>query len=120
MSKGRAGGRWTEGRYWSFVRSALRRAAMKWPVKQDVLHAARRSKKKGTPGRHRFEYQCNECTKWFKGSEVQVDHIIPAGSLTCPEHLPEFVERLFCEEDGLQVLCKKCHHIKTQEERKRD
>lgn len=28
-----------------------------------------------------------------------------------------FIERLFCESDGLQVLCKECHDKVTAEER---
>lgn len=46
--------------------------------------------------------------------EVQIDHIEPAGSLKGFDDLPGFVERLFCEVDGLQVLCKDgCHNKKT-------
>jgi hypothetical protein len=34
------------------------------------------------------------------------------------EHIDNFVERLFCEEDNLQILCKdKCHQAKTNKER---
>jgi len=42
---------------------------------------------------------------------------VPAGTLTCAQDLPGFVERLFCEVDNLQVLCEACHNIKTQAER---
>lgn len=114
----RAGGVWTEARYWSFIRGALRRAAVKYPAKGAVKKEARRAKPKGAPGRHRFEYQCNHCNEWFKDSDTQVDHIVPAGSLLSYDHLPGFVERLFCEPDGLQVLCKPCHQVKTNDERK--
>lgn len=49
--------------------------------------------------------------------DVQVDHIIPAGSLQSTDDLKGFVERLFCSIDGLQVLCKPCHDDKTQKEK---
>jgi hypothetical protein len=32
--------------------------------------------------------------------------------------LPGFVERMFCEVEGFQLLCKGCHQTKTNEERK--
>jgi len=49
--------------------------------------------------------------------EVQVDHIIPAGTLRKYDDLPQFVKNMFCEADGLQVLCKPCHQLKTNAER---
>jgi len=51
--------------------------------------------------------------------EVAVDHIIPAGTLRCADDLPQFVERLFCEVDGLQVLCKTCHDKKTKKDKEK-
>jgi hypothetical protein len=32
------------------------------------------------------------------------------------DDLPGFCERLFCEPDGLQVMCKPCHQCKTNAE----
>ena len=48
---------------------------------------------------------------------INVDHIIPAGSLNTSTDLPQFVERLFCEQDNLQVLCEACHDKKTLKEK---
>jgi hypothetical protein len=45
--------------------------------------------------------------------EVQIDHIVDCGTLTCAEEVAGFVERLFCEVSGFQTLCKPCHQIKT-------
>jgi 5-methylcytosine-specific restriction endonuclease McrA len=117
-SKTRAGETWTESRYWTFIRSALRQAWSKYPVKYQVLNDNRRPFT-GEDKRTKWEYQCAECEKWFKSKEVQVDHIESAGSLKSYEDLPDFVRRLFCEADNLQVMCKPCHKTKTQEERKR-
>ena len=118
VPKTRANGKWTEARYFAFIRSALRRASSKWPVKFDVKNEGRRKKPLHTHGRHRFEYQCNECNRWFPDKEVAIDHINPAGTLRTYEDLPRFVETLFCEKDNLQILCHGCHGVKTASERK--
>jgi 5-methylcytosine-specific restriction endonuclease McrA len=119
VAKHRAGGRWSEARFFSFIRSALRRASMKWPVKTDCLIAARRPRTEASgEGKHTYEYQCAECEFYWQGKDVAVDHITSAGSLKTFADLPGFVERLFCELKGLQVLCKACHTIKTNHEKR--
>ena len=90
-----AGGTWTKAKYFSFIRSALRKASTRYPVKFQVKEAARRNKPTGKAGRHRFEYQCVECSKWHPDKDVMVDHIIPCGSLKEYADLPGFVERAF-------------------------
>lgn len=103
-----AGERWTKARYFSFIRSALRRAWSRYPVRFDVLEAAARPYK-GTDKRRKKEYQCAMCEEWFMQKEVEVDHIKPCGSLRDYKDLPRFTKTLFCEEDNLRVLCKPCH-----------
>lgn len=107
---------WSQARFYGFLRSALRLAYNKWPPKYQVLKEARRPYE-GEDKRTKWEYKCNGCQDYFKSKEVSVDHIIPAGSLRCPEEISGFVDRLFVGVDGLQVLCKECHHTKTQKER---
>jgi 5-methylcytosine-specific restriction endonuclease McrA len=114
--KCRAGDTWTEAKYFQFIRSTLRNSFSRYPVKYQVLKASQRYV---TGQRHKYEHQCAKCKEWFKGKEVQVDHIKPAGSLKCYDDLPSFVSNLFCEADNLQVLCKACHKTKTAEERKK-
>ena len=114
--KTRNAGTMTESAFWSFIRSGLRQKSRWWkPITQCKLKAKRPYK--GPLKRQKFEYQCNSCKKWFAEKNINVDHIIPAGSLSCANDLPGFVERLFVEVDGLQVLCSNCHNIKTQKER---
>ena len=108
-----AGGKWTKARYFSFIRGALRSAVNRYPVKHVAKKRAARQKKGGK----RFEYLCAECNKYYPNSQVEVDHIVPAGTLRSYEDLPKFVENLFCEPEGLQVLCKTCHQLKTNAER---
>lgn len=114
--KTRANNTWTESRFFSFLRSNLRRASVKWPP----IHAAKKDARRAYEGpdkNRKWEYQCAICKGWFKGTDTQVDHIEPAGSLKSFEDLQGFVERLFCEKDGLQVLCKTCHkNEKTDKE----
>jgi len=114
--KCRAGDTWTESRYFQFIRTALRGAFSRYPVKYKVIKARQRNL---TGQRNKDEHQCAEYNEWFKGKEVQVDHIKPAGSLKCYDDLHSFVSNLFCEADNLQVLCKPCHKAKTAEERKK-
>jgi len=105
---------WTTARYWQFVRSALRKAWMKWPPKFHVMKAAVKEVK---GKRHRFEYKCAKCKHYYPAKEVAVDHITPAGSLNDWKDLVPFVQKLFVSAEKLQVLCKKCHTTKTMEER---
>lgn len=107
---------WTTARFFGFIRSALRAAFNKYPPKYEVIRQAKRDKKDG--GRQKFEYECSSCGKMFPQKEIQVDHVIPAGSLKSFDDLPEFCRKLFCGVDDMQILCKPCHKVKTQEERK--
>jgi 5-methylcytosine-specific restriction endonuclease McrA len=114
--KTRNNGTMTESAFWSFIRSGLRQKSRWWkPITQCKLNAKRTYK--GPNKRQKFEYQCNSCKKWFAEKNINVDHIHPAGSLNCANDLPGFVERLFVEVEGLQILCSICHDKKTAKER---
>ena len=119
--KTRNSGTLTESAFWSMIRSALRQKSRWWKPIAECKQNCRRVYV-GPLKKQKWEYQCNYCKKWFKDKDIAVDHIIPAGSLNSANDLPEFVERLFVEAGGLQVLCangeNSCHHIKTQNERK--
>lgn len=112
-----AGNTWTQAGYWSFIRSALRRAFSRYPVKYHVKANAKRAYAGG--GRQKSEYQCAVCLVHFPDKDVEVDHIKPCGSLKDYSDLPSFVSTMFCEEDNLRVICKPCHKIKTAEDRKK-
>lgn len=90
---------------------------MRWPPVYEALNAAKRPYE-GPNKRQKFEYQCAGCGGWFIRKAVQVDHIVPTGSLKSYEDLPGFVERLFVGVEGLQILCiDTCHAAKTAQER---
>lgn len=115
--KTRNSGTMTESAFWSFIRSGLRQKSRWWkPITECKLKAKRTYK--GPNKRQKFEYQCNACKQWFAEKQINVDHIIPAGSLNCAQDLPGFVERLFCEQDNLQCLCSTCHDNKTKLDKK--
>lgn len=91
----------------------------RWPPKWDCLREAfvgiKLNKKSGRKAKH---YKCAMCGKAFPQNQVQVDHIspvVPASGFTTWD---KFIERLFCEKDNLQVLCKACHKKKTKKDRK--
>jgi len=110
--KNRNNGTLSESGFWSFIRSSLRQKSRWWkPIAQCKINNRRIYK--GTNKRQKWEYQCNKCKNWFPDKKINVDHIIPAGTLKCANDLPEFVEKLFCEIDGLQILCTDCHDNKT-------
>jgi len=114
--KTRNAGTMTESAFWGFIRSSLRQKSRWWKPIAEAKAKAKR-KYKGPNKRQKFEYLCNVCKEWFADKEINVDHIIPAGTLRCAQDLPGFIERLFCEVDNLQVLCNVCHNKKTQDEK---
>lgn len=109
---------WSESRFFGFIRSALRSAFRRWAPKYEVVEDAKRDKPKSKPGRHRFEYKCSKCKRYYKRTEVEVDHIEQVGSLKSFEDLPGFAQRMFVGKEKLRLLCKGCHKKVTAEQRR--
>ena len=119
VDKKRNGGEWTDARFRSFVTSALRAASRRWPPKFKALKEAfvgRKTNKK--TGKLAMHYKCAKCKKHFVAADVQVDHVLP---VVDPKvgfiGWDSFIDRIFCEIENLQVLCKPCHKVKTEEEK---
>jgi 5-methylcytosine-specific restriction endonuclease McrA len=119
VDKKRNGGEWTDSRFRSFVTSALRAASRRWPPKFKALKEAfvgRKTNKK--TGKLAMHYKCAKCKKHFVAADVQVDHILP---VVDPKvgfvSWDDFINRIFCEIENLQVMCKPCHKVKTEEEK---
>ena len=104
----------TEAAYFQMIRGVLRRGFRYWKPIQAAKLAARH-KYNGDNKRQKWLYECASCKRFFKGTEVQVDHIVPVGSLRCLDDVVGFIERLTVEQ-GYQVLCKACHGVKTKKE----
>lgn len=109
----------TESAFWAFIRSTLRNASRWW---KPIAEAKRLAKRvyRGENKSQKWEYQCAHCKEWFMEKNICVDHIEEVGTLTCGDDLKGFVDRLFVEVGGLQVLCNKrpdgeesCHKKKT-------
>lgn len=106
----------TPSEFKSFVKSALRKAAMKWPPINNVRKNARVE---------RGRYLCNMCKQVVPASKVVikngvrkrtynivVDHIVPVVPTSGFDSWDGVIHRLFCDEDNLQLLCRECHDKK--------
>lgn len=108
----------TESQFFGMLRQALRKLSIRWKPGQTYLQRFKRDSQSDNK-RLKFEYMCEHCENWFPRKEVELDHIIPCGTLTCFADLPEFCRKMFIEEDGgWQVLCLACHLTKTIEDRR--
>lgn len=108
---------WSEARKRSFIVSVLRAGTRRWPPKYECLNAAK-TEKKLNPKTKRIaqHYLCAACGEEFTQKDVQVDHIVPA-RVDGFKTWDDFISRLFCEIDNLQVLCITCHKEKSKQER---
>lgn len=61
--------------------------------------------------------QCATCPKQVIRDDTQLDHIIPVIPLSGSDNdFKALAHRLYCQADGLQVLCLECHKEKTRTE----
>ena len=70
-------------------------------------------------GRLAMHHECANCGGHFPASHVAVDHIDPVVNPNLGfVDWDTMIKRMFCESEGLQVLCKDlCHAAKTSEEK---
>lgn len=115
----RNGGQWTEAKWRSFIVSLLRSGQRRWPPKQQAVKEAKAGKLiNEATGRLAEHYKCVACGGLFPLKSVQADHIEPV----IDPHVgfvswDEYINRMYCEKDNYQILCKGCHSAKTAEER---
>lgn len=112
-------GEWTAARYRAFITSALRQGSQRWPPKHKALKRAWRS---------RGQYECESCGtvgpktlppesgKKRRRNNAVVDHIEPIVPVTGFTTWDDFIKRLYCEAEDLQILCYKCNKHKCSEE----
>lgn len=65
--------------------------------------------------------RCNVCKSVTPKWSSNVDHIIPVTPVSSSfkeMSLDDTVNNLWCEESNLQVICKVCHDMKSEQERK--
>lgn len=114
--KTRAGGEWTEARFWTFIRSNLRLMSNKWPPAAAFERNNRRPYT-GPRKVQKWEYQCHDCAKWFARKEVQKHHIDPTGTLKSWEDVVPFLQRLLAAEDEYTWMCLECHKAETKRQK---
>lgn len=91
-----------------YVIAALRKASLWWPE---------RTKAKGLARVDRGLYRCAICMELFGPKEIQLDHIAPIVPETGWDGFGNYIRRLFCAAEELQVLCRRCHGKKTKSEK---
>ncbi len=113
------GGNWTEGRFNSFITSTLRAGARRWQPKYDTLNASKTEKKiNRKTGRMAQHFRCQLCGEEFTQKDMEVDHIKPVvDPVKGFQTWDIFIDRLFCEANNLQAICKPCHLLKTNKEK---
>lgn len=119
VPKTRAHGTMTEAGFRGFIRSMLRKGSMRWRPKSVVKQAARHPEKlPGKTARLVFHSTCACCGNLVPETDTAVDHIKP---VVDPEvgftNWDDFINNLYCEAEGLQVLCTPCHLEKTNAEK---
>ncbi len=100
----------------------LRKASYRWPARYKALKLAQ-------VGPNTFK--CAKCLKDYKkvGKQriISVDHIIPVKDPSKPQAFQEalvacqcgvcdYIRKMFCTPEELQILCKDCHDQKTTKE----
>lgn len=92
----------------------LRGGTSRYPEKYETLKEARTEKKINVKtGRVAQHFKCALCNNEFPAKDIQVDHKIP---VVGPEGFISwdlFIERLYCEKDNFQVVCRPCHKEKS-------
>lgn len=115
-------GKWTRARFLGYIKSGLRSLSQKWPPKHEVKKAARVERGRYKCAGYRKRWHIVPASTKINGkrvNNVHVDHINP---VIDPKEgfvsWDKVIERMFCEAEGLQVLCYDCHKRKTHDERK--
>ena len=102
------------------IKGALRRLMARSPAVKRVLQKAVHPTKKGPRGGKQFI--CAKCKETYGQKDINVDHkrpVIPVSKTLEDMDYNEIVQRIFCKESNLQVLCRDCHKEKTKDERNR-
>lgn len=109
---------WSEAKFKSWVVSLLRRGSLRFPNRNEVLKEAKTEKKiNQKTGRMAQHYLCSGCQGEFAMSSVCVDHITPIVGAEGFTTWDEYIDRMFCPKENLQVLCESCHLVKSNKEK---
>lgn len=102
------------------VFSALRRAWRNCPARREVLAKSKKEyyvKCKNGNSKRRVHFKCAVCGQYFDGKDINVDHIEPViDPNTGFTTYDNYIERLFCPIENLQVICRADHELKSSKE----
>ena len=116
VERTRNGGTETQSQHMGKIRSALRNLSRWWKPFGKALSASAHISYYGK--KKRVSYLCAKCSKLYSRPDVEVNHIVPVGSLKSYEDLHGFCSRLFVEDHTLlEVVCRTCHISITKEQK---
>jgi hypothetical protein len=99
--------------FFTYLRGCLRSAWSRNPIKHELLKKTRKqieNPKKTANKPTVWGCTCAMCGQDHVMRNIQVDHIVEAGSLRRTEDIQGFVERLlYVTEADLRVVCKECN-----------
>lgn len=92
-----------------FLIPKLRTASYRWYYRSEAIKAARID---------RGVYECAMCKARLKNGEFKVDHKDPVVPLDGwdGKDWTIYINRMFCDTKGFQILCDPCHTVKTDTE----
>lgn len=116
--KTRNDGTMSEAAFRAFIRSNFRRMSMRWRPIYATLKEGQRpptdAERELWGNRVKFLNNCQMCGTWVPRKHLDVDHIVPCGSLMDIEKdAGPFLLRLLVERPGLRRLCDTCHRDVT-------
>jgi len=111
------------------IRSALRRLWMRSHVRRNYINARRYKAPIGHNGREVWAADCEQCGevgRIGKGGTIHVDHKTPVGPAPGSKNATKdttwdgVIQRmLYVTEKDLQLLCVRCHSVKTKKDKAR-
>ena len=105
----------------NLLKGAIRRVFSRSEMRQKVINAAVVEHKDVTRPRVTKWVVCQECKQPTAKYQAEVDHVLPIIPVDQTlEHMSwdTVINRIWCDEKNLQVLCPLCHDVKTKAERK--
>lgn len=98
----------------AFIINTLRRASFRHKPRGEAKKRFKVKVGEFSTGRAKYGYRCIDCEEVFKSKEIKMDHI---DAVVDPIHgftgFDDYVERMFCDEDGFASLCPADHDKKT-------
>jgi hypothetical protein len=114
----------TESSFWVWVRGILRKGWSRHPVKIEYIRLNRKrivNPKETSRKNHPTVWgmTCEICQKDHAQGDIEIDHIGDSASFTGLHDAESYVKHLYLVDfDSLRSLCKICHKIVNQSQRK--